>query len=357
MPAVLCYLDQFAELPAVFPEKSIVVALALYAKSCDDEPDKIGIIKRLLPKLSMESLLAIVAHQKSKVRVGALRLLAEYPGAIPLEPILAMLHDPDPQVRCEAIKCLHKRSDTLPVHVIVACLQDTSAQVCVQAISVLASLGAQAPVADLMVMLDSPMQEVRSAAIQALTRPGLFERVPTEVFVNALGESHYWYDEEYHRNVLQVLCNKDLPVAIEHCIAALGDSNDTLALVAFQLLQQIHPAIIPDIMQEALSLFQGGKPGRFFRTLSASFLADIIGDIGHVRSDLIAYLGELLDWPYWGVREEAAQALGKLRRNIPDAIIRRLLALRHDVRSRAVREAADTALAEILSLETGIEDD
>ena len=54
---------------------------------------------------------------------------------------------------------------------------------------------------------------------------------------------------------------------------------------------------------------------------------------------------------------KAAQALGKIRRNVPDAAIRRLLELRHDSRSRRVCVAANDALAEILSLETGIEDD
>jgi hypothetical protein len=56
---------------------------------------------------------------------------------------------------------------------------------------------------------------------------------------------------------------------------------------------------------------------------------------------------------------KAIQALGKLRRNIPNEAIRRLLQLRRDPdpKMRAVREAADDALAEILSLEAGIEDE
>jgi hypothetical protein len=68
---------------------------------------------------------------------------------------------------------------------------------------------------------------------------------------------------------------------------------------------------------------------------------------------------ELLDWPYWEVRMQAAETLGELCRNIPDAAIRRLLALRRDPDPlmKSVREAADDALAEILSLEDGIEDD
>jgi len=54
---------------------------------------------------------------------------------------------------------------------------------------------------------------------------------------------------------------------------------------------------------------------------------------------------------------KAAKALSKLCRSIPDLAIRCLLELRHDPQSQAVRTAANNTLAEILSLETGIEDD
>ena len=64
----------------------------------------------------------------------------------------------------------------------------------------------------------------------------------------------------------------------------------------------------------------------------------------------------MLDWHYWQVRMKATRALGKIRRNIPDRAIQRLLELRHDP-VRAVREAADDARGEILSLEAGMEDE
>lgn len=49
--------------------------------------------------------------------------------------------------------------------------------------------------------------------------------------------------------------------------------------------------------------------------------------------------------------------MGKIRRKIPDAAIRLLYDLRRNDPVQAVRYAADDALAEILSLETSIEDD
>jgi HEAT repeat protein len=60
-------------------------------------------------------------------------------------------------------------------------------------------------------------------------------------------------------------------------------------------------------------------------------------------------LTELLDWPYWRVREEACKALGKIRQNIPATAIQRLQTLRGDPESEAVRIAAVGALAKVLS--------
>ncbi len=92
-------------------------------------------------------------------------------------------------------------------------------------------------------------------------------------------------------------------------------------------------------------------------SLTKSLVAEIIGCIGYGSPLLLEKLTRLLDWPYWEVRRDAAWALGNIHRNIPDTAIQRLLELRYDSTSQAVCKAADDALMEILSLETGIEDD
>ena len=53
---------------------------------------------------------------------------------------------------------------------------------------------------------------------------------------------------------------------------------------------------------------------------------------------------------------KAAQALGKLRRDIPQEAVERLKAMRNDPGSRAVQLAADDALAEILSFEPSVDE-
>ena len=54
---------------------------------------------------------------------------------------------------------------------------------------------------------------------------------------------------------------------------------------------------------------------------------------------------------------KAAQALGKLHHNIPEKAIRRLRELRSDIELPTLSRTADDALAEILSLETSMEDE
>jgi HEAT repeat protein len=86
-------------------------------------------------------------------------------------------------------------------------------------------------------------------------------------------------------------------------------------------------------------------------------MAEIISDIGYASPRYVEYLSQLLDWPYWEVRMKAAEALSKLRHPLLEATLRRLLVLRHDPQSRAVRVAANEALDKLLSLETCLEDD
>jgi HEAT repeat protein len=355
---LLSYLCSLNPLP--LPTPTLIVGLATFLTHY--QPSEAAVEKlraALLPQLPLPALLATLAQKNATIRRGGLILLSYVPDNVPLKPLLTALRDPSSGVRQAAIYCIWVHADRLPVSALAALLQDGNTDVRKFAIKTLAAAGADAPINDLVTLLDDTDYNVQCTAIETLCQPDIARITPVEVFVRALEfatvEGHS--NAKAHKMALQVLCDKDPHIAITHCIAALGDSNAEIALTAFQTLQKISPATIPEIVQEATALLEGGKPKHFFRTLSMRFLANVTGDMGQAAPDLIARLGELLDWPYWEVRMKAVQALGKLRRNIPDATIRRLLELRHDPHSRAVREAADEALAEILSLETGIEDD
>ena len=138
---------------------------------------------------------------------------------------------------------------------------------------------------------------------------------------------------------------------------AVGDSAETMRVAAIQALKRSHPDALYLIEPEATAILRKRGPGTVLGSLTHGLIAEIIGNMGRASPDLVGKLTELLDWPYWEVRMKAAQALGKLYRNIPDVALRRLFELRHDPQSQTVRETAEIALAAILSLETGIEDD
>jgi HEAT repeat protein len=326
------------------------------------------------------------------MRAGALLLCAYHPEEVSQETLVAALDDPTYAVGRAAIARLRTHSAPLPVQILLRYLYNADWYMRREVIAALGTMGTAAPLDDLIALLNDENPDIRATTLTTLRQPGLLERVPVEIFLNATNDSdpgiraatltalrqpgllervpveiflNATGDAELNvRNAaLEVLKAKDRDLAIACCIAALGKSmppHNHLAetyRLPFEILQEFHPTILPDIVQEVSTVLQGGKPGHFFSSLSMGFVAEIIGNMGRHVPELLERLGELLDWPYWEVRMKAAQALGKLRRNIPDATIRRLLELRHDPRSRAVREAADEALAEILSLETGVEDD
>ncbi|MEO7021518.1 MAG: HEAT repeat domain-containing protein [Ktedonobacteraceae bacterium] len=215
--------------------------------------------------------------------------------------------------------------------IILAAQSDTNSKVRQRAIEILGELRDPAAIEPLTQLLrDEDNSRLLLAIVDALSTLG--SAVPLEPLLESCGyreyESRDW-------------CGFDREPGI----------------AAAEALKQTHPEAFHAIVPLAEALVQGEPPSGIFASRTQSRIADAMGTIGCAGPVALATLTELLDWPYWQVRMKATQACGKIRRNIPDAAIQRLLNLRHDPQSRAVREAADEALAEILSLETGIEDD
>jgi HEAT repeat protein len=131
----------------------------------------------------------------------------------------------------------------------------------------------------------------------------------------------------------------------------------TVCESAARALYQTHPDVFVEVARQAEAILRGEPTGSVFASRIQSRIADRVAEIGCAAPEVLAMITDLLDWPYWEVRMKAAQALGEVHRNIPDRAIRRLMELRHDSSSQAVREAADAALAEILSRESGMEDE
>ena len=169
----------------------------------------------------------------------------------------------------------------------------------------------------------------------------------------------YHEDEDVRQAAIEILKMRNEPIPLDILINLLSDEDNDIRQTTLRIVQKQSPQMLSDLASQALAVLDGQIGGQVFPTLIQMHVADTIGELGIASTTLLEKLTELLDWPHWQVRIKAAQALGKIRRNIPDAALQRLLEMRRDPdpNMRAVRDAADDALAEILSLETGIEDD
>jgi hypothetical protein len=101
-----------------------------------------------------------------------------------------------------------------------------------------------------------------------------------------------------------------------------------------------------DVATEAIAILQGKLAGRVPGSIAQGFIAEVLGDIGYSTLMVFDRLVPLLDWHYWQVRVKAARAFGKIRRNIPEVAIKRLLVMRSErgALMHSVSEAADDAL-------------
>jgi HEAT repeat protein len=137
----------------------------------------------------------------------------------------------------------------------------------------------------------------------------------------------------------------------------LGSNHREICRLAFQHLQETHPAVLKELVPVLKAIVRGEPVQGAFTARMHYRIAETVAVMGRATPAVLEMVIDLLDHPFWEVRVRAAKTLGTLRRNIPDSAIRRLLELRKDPESPDVRAAADQALAEILSLEQGMEDE
>ncbi len=357
----------------------------------DKGDEKIGIavwqvVANLGKPLPVEMLADALSHPEEQVRLAAIKVIGEMREATLVERLWDLLKDMDAslssegiysttealsqlvehvpiellrqavkskqwQVRLAAVRILGQLKELAPVDALLTALDDNDWRVTASAARALAGLGVRAPLERLFTLLREGGQDQRQAAAEALGEIG--GRIPLEPLLAAVDEE----DDFIREAVITALGKLEGPEPIEPLVAALGDSEKHVRDAAMETLHQTHPEALLAVVPEAIAIVQGGESGNVLGSMEQGVIAEAIGNLGYDSPILLEKLTQLLDWPYWEVQMKAAQALGTIRRNIPDATIRRLLELRHDSRSRTVCVAANNALAEILSLETGIEDD
>ncbi len=261
--------------------------------------------------ISEEELLLALNSKKSEVRESAILALGEQ---APEESLIAALDDEDYRVRSAALQ----------------------------------TLGVRTPADKLMAALEDEFDIVSKLAVELLRKRE--DLIPVDQLIAALQSR----SSQMRASVIRVL---GVRAPIEKLRDALGDSEKDVRMAAVEVLRQAYPEIMVSLIPELTAVLTKSGSSRVIGSAAESFIAEIIGDLEDASPFLLKKLSQLLDWPFWEVRMKAAQALGKLRRNIPEEAILRLRKLRNDMESPTVSRAADDALAEILSLEVGIEDE
>jgi HEAT repeat protein len=274
----------------------------------------------------------------------------------PLEILLHALDNEDEDVRQRVSYELNDLAEAAPGKFVAATKDDHRAPVRRALMHAIARLGKDAPVELVLAALEDEDEGVRFFARKALVAldvdPAM---IPMEPLLYALRKKYSNYDAHWPELSLLAKYGSDAPV--EPLLALLGDSNRAICKNAAEALYQTHPEVFAEVARQAEAILRGEPTGEVFASRVQSRIADRVKVIERATPAVLTMIADVLDWPYWEVRMKAAQALGAVQRNIPDRAIRRLIELRHDPYSQAVGQAADEALAEILSRESGMEDE
>ena len=181
------------------------------------------------------------------------------------------------------------------------------------------------------------------------------EQIPIEPLINAL---HNPEEEGLRAAATTVLGMLGERAPVKLFLIALGDTSERVREAAVKALHANYPEILSSFQTEARAVLEQEQvPGYILGSPLQCFIAGVIGEMGLASPDHLQKLQELLFWPHWQVQLNAIGSFRKLHRPIADTVIYQLLHLRQNSQARAVRQVADDALAELLSLETGIEED
>ncbi len=274
-------------------------------------------------RMPLKCLFAPLQDQSGRVQNAAQMVLDEQGVRLLSDPAALMdaLNHKNEDVRSAAVRALGKQGERVPLDLLIQALQDES-------------------------------WEVRSAAVETLGEQG--ERVPLDLLIQALRDEGW----SVRKAAVEALGKQGEHVPFKYLLALVGDEDDDVRNIAIEVISEFAPEMFASVATEAIAVLQEKPVGRLLGSLIEGFIAEVLGNIGYSTPQVFNKLIPLLDWHYWQVQVKAAQALGKIRRNIPDLAIKHLLVIRSDSAFiQSVREAADDALSEILSLETGIEDE
>ena len=308
---------------------------------------------QLSDRAPIDSLLPLLLDPKWNVREAAVTALGQLGDHVPLDSLLPLLFDSDSDVRRAAINVLSRRGSYTSLEFLLSLLEDKDDGIREVAITALARQGDHVSLDSLLPLLLDPEWNVREAAVTALAQFG--DRVPLDSLLPLLFDS----DSDVREATVNTLAQQRDRIPVNILIENLINQDIDVCISVIELLRIIAPETIVEMVPQAIEALEGRLTGDFFTSVAQIYVANTIGGHGLTSPAFLERLIQLLDWPHPEVQLSAVEALGNIRRYIPDSAIQRLYTLRRDLdpKMRKVREAADDALAEILSLEDGIEDD
>jgi HEAT repeat protein len=314
----------------------------------------IGLLREHATSMALNQLIPTLEDRSREVREEVVRALGELGERMPLNCLFAPLQDQDWSVQNAAQMVLDEQGGRLLSDpALIDVLNHESEFVRSAAVSALGQQGERVSIDLLIQALQDEDESVRRAAVRALGQQG--EHVSTDLLIQALQDE----DRSVRSAAVRALGQQGERVQPEQLLVLVGDDDSDVRIAAIEAVRKLASAMLADVATEAIAILQGKPAGRVLGSISQGFIAEVFGSIGYSTPMVFEKLVPLLDWHYWQVQVKAALALGRIRRNIPDTAIKRLLAIRSDPSPlmSTVREAADDALSEILSLETGIEDE
>jgi HEAT repeat protein len=346
--SLLSHEDEFiagdaAEALCKFGERAPIDALLANMYDTDDEQVRGSIfyaLSSLETRIPLEAMLTVLSDSAKTIDGWHIAFALEKMAESTPEQILTRLHDdPHPLMRRTVLQAIRttRACEWLPL--VLATLHDADGQYTAHDHT-----------------LYGTNHTIRSAVVQTLG--ALNACAPIEPLLQLL----YTNTEEDSYNDERIVVLKALrqfgsrvpPTALW---PLLGSNHTEICRLAFQHLQITHPAVLKELVPVLKAIVRGEPVQGAFAARMHYRIAETVALMGRATPAVLEMVTGLLDHPFWEVRSRAAKTLGTLRRNIPDSAIRRLLELRKDPESPDVRAAAGQALAEILSLEQGIEDE
>jgi HEAT repeat protein len=363
----------------------------------------LGELGSLGAAVPVEPLVSLLDHEDEFIAEEAAEALCKFGERVPIDALLATMYDTDnEQVRDSIFYALSSLETRIPLEAMLTVLSEsTHSMDSWRREFALENLAQSMPEHILKRLHDDPRPSIRRAVLQAIEATRACEWLPLVLttLYNADGQytAHdhnrygndktvrsaaiqtlgalnacapiepllqllYMNKEEYRYHderivVLEALRQFGPRVPLTALWPLLGSDHTEICCLAFRHLQETHPAVLKELVPVLKAIVRREPVQGAFAARMHYRIAETVALMGRATPAVLEMVIDLLDHPFWEVRVRAAKTLGTLRRNIPDRAIRRLLELRKDPESPDVQAAADQALAEILSLEQGMEDE